>query len=290
MIRHHFKSSIRVSVSLVFLLNIAGCSSRSHEANSRGTPPIRVPADYPTIQAGIDAAKEGDTVLVASGVYTGPGNRDMQISGKSIVLKSEKGPRFTTINCESSDLDPHYGMEFRAGSDLSVLEGFSIRGGYSNHGGAIRCVSTSPTIRNCMMSNNFASVSGGAVRCKGASPLFVNCTIVRNSALVGGGFFLIAGSSPHLEYCIIAYSNQGGAIYSSEVTSLPTLNCCDLFGNAGGDWEGRISDQATINGNLCLDPMFCDIDGDFRVQSESPCAVTDSICTQPKGIVEIGCD
>lgn len=290
MIQRHFKSSIRVSAPLVFLLYVAGCSSPSHEADSRGSPPIRVPADYATIQAGIDAANGGNTVLVASGVYTGPGNRDLKISGKSLVLKSEKGPRFTIINCEGSGLEPHFGMEFRAGSDLSVLEGFSIRGGYSNHGAAVRCVSTSPTIRNCVLANNYASVSGGAVRCKGASPHFVNCTIVGNSAPVGGGFFLIAGSSPHLENCIIVYSDQGGAIFSSEGTSLPTLNCCDLFGNEGGDWEGRISGQATINGNLCLDPMFCDVDGDFRVRPESPCAVTDNVCIRPKGIVEIGCD
>ncbi len=53
---------------------------------------IRVPADQPTIQAGIDAAILGDTVLVADGTYTGDGNRDIDFGGKGIVLKSENGP------------------------------------------------------------------------------------------------------------------------------------------------------------------------------------------------------
>jgi hypothetical protein len=290
-IRQRLESSARVAAVPICLLYAAGCFDRSHEVDSRGPAPIRVPADYPTIQAGIDAADRDDVVLVAGGVYTGPGNRDLQISRKPVTLKSERGPRFTIIDSEGTGADPHFGVEFQAGSDQSVLEGFTITGGYSNHGGAIRCVSTSPTIKNCVLADNYASVSGGAVRCKGASPQFANCTFVRSSAPVGGGFFLIAGSSPLLKNCIIAYSEQGGAIYSSDGASQPTVNCSDLFGNGGGDWDGRIADQAGINGNQSVDPQFCSMmSGDYRVRPESPCAVADSICSEPKGIAEIGCD
>ena len=38
---------------------------------------IHVPGDQPTIQAGIDAAEDGDIVLVADDTYTGDGNKNL---------------------------------------------------------------------------------------------------------------------------------------------------------------------------------------------------------------------
>ena len=45
---------------------------------------IRVPADQPTIQAGINAARNGDTVLVAPGTY----KENIDFKGKGITVTS----------------------------------------------------------------------------------------------------------------------------------------------------------------------------------------------------------
>jgi len=55
---------------------------------------IHVPADQPTIQAGIDAAANGDTVLVAAGTY----NETINFMGKAITVASVSGPRDTIID------------------------------------------------------------------------------------------------------------------------------------------------------------------------------------------------
>ena len=51
---------------------------------------INVPDDKSTIQEGIDFAWHGDTVLVADGIFSGPGNRDITFNGKTILPKNTK--------------------------------------------------------------------------------------------------------------------------------------------------------------------------------------------------------
>ena len=65
---------------------------------------IHVPADQSTIQAGIDAAVDGDTVLVADGTYMGDGNRDIDFKGKAITVSSENGAENCIIDCQGSEL------------------------------------------------------------------------------------------------------------------------------------------------------------------------------------------
>jgi hypothetical protein len=58
----------------------------------------RVPSEYATIQEAVDASSDGDVVLVAPGTYTGDGNKNIDFSGKAIVVRSELGSYDTAID------------------------------------------------------------------------------------------------------------------------------------------------------------------------------------------------
>jgi len=82
------------------------------------------PYEYGTIQDAIDAAIEGDTVLVANGTYTGEGNTDLDFLGKGITVRSENSPVFTTVDCGGS------GRAFffrRAETLRSIVQGFTFK-------------------------------------------------------------------------------------------------------------------------------------------------------------------
>jgi len=96
-----------------------------------GAATLHVPSlEYPTIQAGVDAAQVGDTVLVADGVYTGEGNRDIEFHGRDIVLRSENGPEVTSIDCQASKSDLHQGFNIHLGETPACrIEGFTVTNG-----------------------------------------------------------------------------------------------------------------------------------------------------------------
>ncbi len=73
---------------------------------------------------------------------------------------------------------------------------------------------------------------------------------------------------------IIAFGNQGPAVLCAGSSNC-TLSCCDLYGNAGGDWVGAIAGQLGVDGNICADPLFCGAQNPempYSVSAISPCA------------------
>jgi hypothetical protein len=279
--------------ALVGLILSTGCGDKSTDDDhikSGGSRIIRVPVDAPTIQAAIDMAGYRDTVLVANGTYRGNGNRDLTFSDKSIVLKSENGTLQTVIDCEGSAGRWHRAFMLENEDGNPTIDGFTIRNGYSNHGGAIYSYLSASVFANCLFVRNTASVSGGAVWCKRSAVKMENCTIARNSSPTGGGLFVSASCLVQLDNCIISGSPEGAAVSVISGGYPPTLACCLIHGNDGGDWVGDIANQAGIDGNMETYPLFCEAGLDFRLQLDSPCAPDNNDCGVLIGALGPGCD
>jgi parallel beta-helix repeat protein len=196
---------------------------------------VRVPDDQPTIQAGIDACVDGDTVLVADGTYTGEGNRDIDFGGRAIVVMSENGPEMTIIDCEYRGR----GFYFHNGEDsTSILQGFTITNGYETVGGGIYCASSSPTITgNIIAGNEATGDGGGGIYCNSSSPTITGNTIEGNMTLNGrgGGIYLFASPSTVVIIGNVITGNTAlgaGGVYCQLGTSVIENNT--ISGNTAG--------------------------------------------------------
>jgi predicted outer membrane repeat protein len=233
--------------SLPFLPFIVTCATATT---------ILVPQEQPTIQAGIDAVSTGDTVLVAAGTYTGPGNRDLDFGGVDRVLISADGPELAVIDCQAQGR----GFCFHSGETAaSVIRGFRITagslgaGGFycgsgsSASGGGIYCEAASPIFEECAITANWVRFEGGGVACVDCSPRFIGCTVSANTAVVSaGGGISCRGASAHFDDCdILGNKTQGipfeeaygGGIYCRGASS-PVLTDCRISGNMADGGAG----------------------------------------------------
>ena len=136
----------------------AGISVNSTSIRIAAHREIYVSSDYPSIQAAIDAALDGDRIIVADGTYTGEGNKNLDLKEKAITVRSENGPDNCIIDCENDGR----GFYLHGGEEGGpVISGFSIKNGLADCGGGIYCINGSPTISNCIIIGNAETYAGG---------------------------------------------------------------------------------------------------------------------------------
>ena len=104
---------------LTTVLALAGGAAFGVVALYQRTHTLRVPGDYPTLQAAINAAPRTATILVAPGAYPGP----MTI-GNSLTLRAEQPGTARLVGTEADAVVSIYGTH-----DVTV-QGFVIEGGY----------------------------------------------------------------------------------------------------------------------------------------------------------------
>jgi len=300
----------------------AGCQNRIWTVSPDGS------GDSPNIQAAIDQATTGDTILLDQGIFQGAGNRDIVFEGKELVIKSLFGPDLTSIDCQGSESDNHTAITIQSGvSSLSLIEGITIINAYvtlPEEGGALECNSASPTIRRCVFMDNTSiggSNGGSAVRLLNSSSLLEACVFYGNRTPQGlGGAFFASGSTFQLDectfvdnmawygdaigltgssnlsasQCIIAFNgNVGWGTFQGSVVSFSggaSFGCSDIFGNVGGDWVGGAAGQGSVDGNISSDPIFCDLpEGDLYLSDYSPCTSLHNDCGLQMGALPVSC-
>jgi parallel beta-helix repeat protein len=195
-----------------------------------------VPQDYPTIQDAIDAASDGDTVVVRAGTYY----ENLRFCGKTITVRSASGPESTII--DGGDLGRV--VIFDEGEDdSSVIEGFTIQHGCADRGGGVYCDASSPTISNNRIIENHATASadangdGGGIYCgDGSHARIVSNTIVDNTAQGSGGGICFVFSSPTIDRNLI----------------MDNIGALGGGGAQGGGIAGYGGSVAAISNNLII--------------------------------------
>ena len=232
-------------LSIIFILSIT---------SSLMADIINVPGDISTIQAGINIADNGDTVLVQPGTYA----ENINFNGKNITVSSLFLTTEDTTYISQTVIDGNQNgysvVKFNSGEDwTAILTGFTIMNGRTASGGGIYCFNSDPMLENLIISENNATHHGGGILCENSSSHLTNVKISGNTARdKGGGIFCSWNSNPSLinvKICRNKADQYGGGIYCDNSTlSFNTNNRCDIFLNFAGQGNDLYcEDCPTIN-------------------------------------------
>jgi hypothetical protein len=299
---------VRPALTLVIAFTVVG----GRPAPAAGSI-INVPADFVTVQAAVDAAVDGDTVVIAPGTYTGLGNRDIDFGGRAITVRSSDPDdpavvAATIIDCAQGGR----GFIFQSGETTdSVIDGLKVINGFATDGSGVYLLNGSgATVRNSVFSDHIAPVSRGIVQ-SGNFPTedgdlaVINCEIVNN---LGAGLqvrfindltvldsTLSANTGPGLDMTVFGsdtstvrgstFTGNGGSGLVLKGSRLEVFGCTIadngetgvvLEGNFGGV-SANVS-NCSITGNTSATGA-----GGIRCQSDVPMTIRNCMVTGNTG-------
>jgi len=236
--------------------------------------------DYTTIQAAINAALAGDTIIVCPWTYV----ENIEFDGKDITVRSIDISDPTIVAATIIDGRGSGSVVRFYRGDTSILGGFTIRNGNAYSGGGIDVIESSPTIVGNTITGNTAdggggisvvyysdptitgntieanqADNGGGIYVDGSSPTLTGNTITGNDAVYGGGIHIYYYSDPTIiGNTITGNTADGGGGISVTNNSFPiisenTINDNDAAGSGGGIYVTNnsfpIISENTINDN-----------------------------------------
>ncbi|MCA9311059.1 MAG: hypothetical protein KDA21_07625, partial [Phycisphaerales bacterium] len=255
---------------------------------------IHVPEEYGTVQAAINAAADGQTIVLQRGLY----REHIDLLGKAIAIRSVDplldAPQTTLFgDLDFDDIGDGTVITCVSGEGPNTLiEGLSIRRGESAFGGGARIVNGSPIFRRCRFLENtgnfgaavsqslstarfehcefFDNVStksngGGAAWNEGGAPTFVNCLIHHNTASGSGVAFTNINSDLTLLNSTVADNTTAfWTILNFGTSSLTMVNSIawnpegvvEISGTGHDVRHSIIRFSYPGIGNLSTDPMF----------------------------------
>lgn len=229
---------------------------------------------YGSINAAVNEASYGDTIIVNPGTY------NETINMKSGVKIYGAGTEVTVISGDGSGP-----VVTASGAEImsdAIIAGFTITGGNADYGGGIYIKNASPTVENNIIRNNTAAYFGGGVYIDGGLPTIRNNVIAGNSAAVFGGGVYVASGSPAITNNTIVgnlatifgggiFNLRGSPTIGNNIIAINTAFTSGGIHNHGGSLS---SDYNNIWGNIPddyynLTPGVHDIHQDPRLDNPS---------------------
>lgn len=202
---------------------------------------------FDSIQEAINNSVHGDTVVVLPGIYSGNGNHDIDFMGRAITVRSKDGPESCIIDCKAKGR----GFYFNGDEGTTLLDGFTIKNGYADYGGGIYN-GGSPTITNCIFTENSAEREGGGIYNYSNKPIITNCIFTGNSASNGGGIYN-GLSDLSIMNCVFNENEayEGGGIYNGS-SNLTIIDCSFTQNHADSGGGGMYNERSNLTITDCI--------------------------------------